>query len=897
MTKKFVSMIAAMLAAGLCLTAPLTALESTESVSDSVAGEITTPATPDAVISSDEPVFTADDLQFPQGTSTQIAIPDTAMQTIKGMQQGTFLVRFTPESTGIQSLLGFSDSRAGYPSSYLSFFVASGRMGFEIRKQSGGDYEKKSVSVAVRDKQENYAAMIADPNYGYKLFLNGAKVLELPISQLSTTLGYGFLSDIPSLDSGAVGRTNRNDVDAKPTANQYPFYGSMKHVAIYNAVLTDEWLMAETAKVNPSEAVYSAYQLELPAGSSGVEIPADAMERLRSLHGGTILARFTPQISGLHSLLGVSNGSDGYPNSYFNVYIAQGKAGFEIRQQTGGDYQKSSVTADISSGQEQYLAMVADPDFGYKLFLNGEEIYRISNQSLSTPLGYGFIDNIAGVNAAYVGKTKRIAGSTTPNQYIFNGKIELLEVYDRVWSDAQLIEETGKVDPSGRRPVRRMNLFQVSDWNSPAFRIPSMLTTDEGVIMAAADIRFGDSDDSPNNIDIGLRTSSDGGATWSEPKLILNFLDYPNQPTRRLSNSASFIDCVLTKGDNNRVFLFVDAWPGGVGQKEAQAASGFINVDGQRRVVLVGKDSKQYYVGGDQKVYEQGSNIVTEYSVGEQFSLLKNGQPLSNIFYKASPLTVLNTSYICMMYTDDSGQSWSDPVLMDFKTEDMKFFGVAPGIGIQIKNGAHAGRLLVPMYYTSTLNTTEFACVVYSDDNGQTWQRGESPNDGRIGGPQKMHESQLVEMPDGQIKMYARSLSKASVATSFDGGQTWDDTVEFDTELVMSASTGCQLSIINYSQPVQGKPAVIFSNPAATKRANGAVRMGVINQTGTHSSGQPKWSVQWLSKKVIRPGEFAYSCLTELPNHNIANLFEENNAAYTLDHLVYEEYTLDYLMN
>lgn len=622
----------------------------------------------------------------------------------------------------------------------------------------------------------------------------------------------------------------------------------------------------------------------------------NSVSALASMNEGTILTKFTTNATGIQSLISVSNGTAGCPNSHFHIYCSSGKLGFEIRRQSGGDFEKRSISADISPNEENYLAFVASATDGYKLFLNGAVVLEIPIANITSAAGYGFISDIPDVTDCYIGKTKRVnANGTISNEYIYGGSIASMQVYNTVLPDELLAAETGNIDLSNRTPVQKVNLFEVADWNSPAFRIPSLLTTASGKVLAVADIRYGNSNDSPNNIDIGVRTSSDGGNTWSNPRLILNFLDYPNTSSSQITNSASYIDSCMVQGNNGRVFLFVDVIRGGTGQANAIAGSGYTDVNGERRLILEDASGNLYTLGNNQIVYDSNNN-VTQYSVGDNFTLLKNGTEISNIFYKVSPIKVLATTYVAMCYSDDDGENWSNPKLMDFKTNDMKFFGVAPGVGITIKNGTNAGRIVVPMYYTSTNNTTEFACVVYSDDEGATWTRGESPNDGRIGGAQKTHESQLIEMPNGQLKMYSRSLGKATVSTSFDGGATWDDNVEFDNTLIMSTSSGCQMSIINYSGLIDGKPAVIFCNPAATTRSQGTVRVGLIEQNGIYENGEPKYNVNWISAKLIRNGEFAYSCLTELQNGNIGNLYEENNTRYTLDHLVYEEYTINYLL-
>lgn len=95
---------------------------------------------------------------------------------------------------------------------------------------------------------------------------------------------------------------------------------------------------------------------------------------------------------------------------------------------------------------------------------------------------------------------------------------------------------------------------------------------------------------------------------------------------------------------------------------------------------------------------------------------------------------------------------------------------------------------------------------------------------------------------------------------------------------------------------------MIFSNPTALTRSNGTVRVGLIEENGTYKSddnkkdGRTIYKIDWISYKIIRNGEFAYSCFTELLNYNIGILYEENNTRYKLDHLVYAEYDLKFLM-
>ena len=159
-------------------------------------------------------------------------------------------------------------------------------------------------------------------------------------------------------------------------------------------------------------------------------------------------------------------------------------------------------------------------------------------------------------------------------------------------------------------------------------------------------------DKSGNNIDTGIRRSTDGGVTWSDPELILNFLDYPNTASSQIKDSASYIDPVMVQSNEGRVYLFVDAMPGGIGQANAIAHKGFSTIGGEERLLLQSQISSNWSLGSDNKVYDE-NNVETGYTVESGFDLYQDGSKVSNIFYKDSPVKVLNTTYIVMCYSDD----------------------------------------------------------------------------------------------------------------------------------------------------------------------------------------------------------------------------------------------------
>ena len=262
-------------------------------------------------------------------------------------------------------------------------------------------------------------------------------------------------------------------------------------------------------------------------------------------------------------------------------------------------------------------------------------------------------------------------------------------------------------------------------------------------------------------------------------------------------------------------------------------------------------------------IYNDTTNQPTEYSLNSNFEILKDnvlqtvkqkssrfdptngsGQLVTdetdkdvpmNIMYADAVFKALPTTWLYMKYSDDDGKTWSDPILLNgmVKAEDSRVLVTGPGRGMQIKNGEYKGRLIVPVYDTAQSG------IIYSDDHGATWNYAKGPSTKKAA----MSESQIVEMPDGSLKTYLRTGSGyIAQVTSTDGGETWSERVPL-TEIA-TTGYGTQLSVINYSQPVDGKPAILLSAPNATNgRKNGKIWIGLISETG--NSGKDKYSVDW----------------------------------------------------
>lgn len=216
------------------------------------------------------------------------------------------------------------------------------------------------------------------------------------------------------------------------------------------------------------------------------------------------------------------------------------------------------------------------------------------------------------------------------------------------------------------------------------------------------------------------------------------------------------------------------------------------------------------------------------------------------------PLTRDNDRVLILTSTDD-GVTWSKPrdITSSVKKENWTWYATGPGNGIQLTQGKHRGRLVIPCDHRvkeeKDRNLSTRSHVIYSDDHGQTWQIGGLLTAGT-------NECAVVELDGGDLLINMRSYrGKQCRATSrsSDGGLTWTEVVD-DPNLVEPI---CQASLIAFDS-LRTKPAqwLAFCNPADPKaRRNLTLR---LSQDGGKT---------WPISKVLAEGSSIYSSLAEIP--------------------------------
>lgn len=329
----------------------------------------------------------------------------------------------------------------------------------------------------------------------------------------------------------------------------------------------------------------------------------------------------------------------------------------------------------------------------------------------------------------------------------------------------------------------------------PQVRIPAVVATPKGVVLAFAEGRQGD-DHSEN--DIVLKRSLDGGTTWQ-----------PLQVVAEMGGDSLNDPCAVVLPESGQVLLMYQRYPKGYHtQKMGNIEAAELGFDGPR-----------------------------------------------------------NTQSFLIRSVDD-GVTWSPPedITRNLRRPDAISVG-SPGIGIQLKHGPHKGRILFPLYEVMPPEVhggQYYNCAAISDDAGVTWRVGARIPEARLVG--EADECQLVESDDGTVVMDARQTSGncRKGARSSDAGETWEPMYS----VADLQAPPCMGSVLSFAT-AGDKGVLMASMPnTPTERKNGAL---FLSRDGGKT---------WPEKRVLYPGGFAYSCLTQLPGNRVGCLFERDDCAH-----------------
>ena len=211
-----------------------------------------------------------------------------------------------------------------------------------------------------------------------------------------------------------------------------------------------------------------------------------------------------------------------------------------------------------------------------------------------------------------------------------------------------------------------------------------------------------------------------------------------------------------------------------------------------------------------------------------------------------------DTRRVFLTYSDDNGLTWAPvrEITSEVKDSSWTWYATGPCHSIQLANSPHAGRIVVPCNH-GVFGSGTVSFVLFSDDGGETWTIGGTPDVG--------NEATVAELKDGSLMLNMRNGGCRLVAISHDGGETFSES-SADSTLV---EPRCQASLAGYTP--KGKPTgtLFFSNPAhSTKR---------VEMTVKRSDDD---GATWRTAFELGPAPAAYSDLVVFPDGSLGLLYE-----------------------
>lgn len=347
----------------------------------------------------------------------------------------------------------------------------------------------------------------------------------------------------------------------------------------------------------------------------------------------------------------------------------------------------------------------------------------------------------------------------------------------------------------------RKTLRRRGDDGVDTYRIPGLVATPNGTLIAVFDARNKNGGDLPGDIDVAMQRSTDGGTSWSSLQRIMDF--------------------------------------------DAAAPNSFGNGVGDP-AVLVDRRTGEIFV-------------VALWSKGPRG------------WHGSGPgLTPEETGQLMLVRSKDDGLTWSQPLSLtpQLKQPGWRLCFNGPGNGIQLQNGT----LVFPAQFRDEQGKPH-SCFIASTDGGEKWTI--SPPAISNGVPTS--ECAIAELQDGSLLLSMRNEARSGRRAW--ARWEWKEHLQqgrWSESWLDLPDPTCMASLIRHPDG-----PLLFSNPNHSQH-----RRSLTVRYSTNDG------VNWSRGKLLDPGGAMYSCMTTLPNGQIAILYESAAA----EGLVFLRFPLEWVL-
>ena len=348
-------------------------------------------------------------------------------------------------------------------------------------------------------------------------------------------------------------------------------------------------------------------------------------------------------------------------------------------------------------------------------------------------------------------------------------------------------------------------------------RIPGLVTSTKGTLLALYDARNERDDDLQGDIDIAINRSEDGGRTWQPMQTVLDMKEWGGLPQKYNGVSDG---CILSDDFTGDLYV-IGLWMHGV--LDPKTGKWIENLTDTSTVW-----NHQWRAHGSQPGYD-----------------------------------VKQSSQFLISKSTDDGLTWSEPrnITRQVKKEKWWLLAPGPGRGITMEDGT----LVFPVEGRNE-DGLQFSTIMWSKDKGENWTVGEPAY-------YNTNECQVVELSDHSLMLNMRERSNRgrqegngrAIAVTADLGKTW---TEHPTSRRALIEPACQASLLrhDYIEDGEERHVLLFANPNSKERRNN------ITIKVSFDDGQT-WPEEYWT--LLDEGRGAgYSCMTSIDEHTIGIFYE-----------------------